>query len=91
MNLIRTLKNIGKSKKSFFNINGKSYINLDLIRKNILFYYFNDKNGEFYCNDLGEPEITFVRDSICFIINNDNYWVYKNEIDDDSWRQIYIY
>lgn len=90
MNLIRTLKNINKSKKTFFNINGKSYINLDLIRKNILFYYFvND--GEFYCNDLGLPESSFVANSICFIINNNNYWVYKNEIDDDSWRQIYIY
>jgi hypothetical protein len=79
VNLIRTLKNIGKSKKSFFNINGKSYINLDLIRKNILFYYFNV--GEFYCNDLGKSRI--------FIYN---YWVYKNEIDNcSSWRQIYIY
>lgn len=43
MNLKKTINNINKSKENFFNLKGKSWINLDILKKNLLSKY-NIKN-----------------------------------------------
>jgi hypothetical protein len=39
MNLKKTLNNINKSKENFFNLKGNSWINLDILKKNLLSNY----------------------------------------------------
>ena len=51
MNLKKTLYNINSSKEKFFNLKGKSYLTVDLLKINL---YFKSSEDEFFFNRINK-------------------------------------
>jgi hypothetical protein len=99
MNLKKTIKNIGKSKNSFFNLPNDITLNMDLFKINLRFYYFNNRVKEIHhiCKIFTVREYVFgshIMKHYKFGWGRDTNWVYIhkdkiNLVNDNLIREWY--